>query len=94
MPEINHNLQEFDTECAVTTSFELKLIAGKGSHLDKQENILPIITTNFIDFKEERFPTLLKLLRVTAWVMRSTNKFMRRNTENGTLTAQEIQKAK
>ena len=62
--------------------------------MEKQENTIPTITTSLVDIKEERFSTQLKLLRVTAWVMRFANKLMRRNTENGTLTVQEIQNAK
>jgi len=43
--------------------------------------------------KEEKFSTLLRLLRVTAWVIHYANKLMR-STKDGTLTAQEIHQAK
>ena len=43
---------------------------------------------------EERFSTLLKLLRVTAWFIRAASKFMKRITEEGALTARELQESK
>ena len=44
--------------------------------------------------KEGKFSTLLKLLRVTAWLVRAANIFMKRNTEKGALTAKELQESK
>ena len=44
--------------------------------------------------KEGKFSTLLKLLRVTAWLVHAANIFMKRNTEKGALTAKELQESK
>ena len=44
--------------------------------------------------KEVKFSTLLKLLRVMAWLVRAANIFMKRNTEKGALIAKELQESK
>ena len=94
IPETNRSSQQLDTESEKMTSSELKLIVGEGSHMEKRESTLATVTVSLVDIKEERFSTLLKLLRVTAWVIRFTNRLRRRDTEKGTLTAEEIQVAK
>ena len=58
--------------------------------MEKQESKQATVTVSLVDIKQERFSTLLKLLRVTAWIMRFVNKVMRRNVAGGILTSQEI----
>ena len=66
-------------------------LCGEGlSH----ESALTTVTVSLVNIKEERFSTLLKLLRVTDWVIHFINRIMRRDAEKGTLTAKEIQVAK
>jgi len=94
IPETNLSILEFDRACEKTTSVEPKLIVGEGSHVAQQQNKRAIVTVSLVDIKQERFPTLLKLLRVTAWVKRFVNKLLRRDIADDALTAQEIQTAK
>lgn len=68
--------------------FEAKLIVGEDCNSDTQK--IPI--GNLID--EEKTSKLLKLLRITAWLLRGRDKFMRRNVEGGPLTAGELRRAK
>ena len=69
--------------------FETKLIMAESSTIEKQAKTC---IGNLIN--EERFSTLLKLLRVTAWFIRAASKFMKRITEEGALTARELQESK
>lgn len=46
------------------------------------------------DIKAERFSSLRKLLRTTAWIIRFVNKLMKRDTVIGPLIPQEITKAR
>ena len=70
--------------------YEAKLVAGEGSCPKNRD--LPDGIGNLIN--EQRISTLRKLLRVTAWLFRFTNKLMKRNMEDGPLTATELQRAK
>ena len=65
--------------------YEAKLISVEG--LSKE----PV---DLSDIDERRYSSLYKLLRVTAWVLRFTNKLRKRNPKTGPLSIDEIQKAK
>ena len=81
---------DFDTECKGNKIFfETKLITAEGFTIEKQ---VQLSIGNLIN--EERFSSLLKLLRITAWFIRAVSRFMRRNTEEGALKARELQKSK
>ena len=67
---------------------------GEGSLIENQQSKQVTVTVSLVDIKEKRFSSLLKLLRVTAWVRRFMNKLQRKDTVSGALTAQEIQSAK
>ena len=67
--------------------FEAKLIVGEDCNSDTQK--IPIGNLD-----DEKTSKLLKLLRITAWLLRGRDKFMRRNVEGGTLTAGELRRAK
>ena len=81
---------DFDTECKGNrVFFETKLIMAEGSTIEKQAKTCIVNLIN-----EKRFSTLLKLLKVTAWFIRATSKFMKRNAEEGALTARELQESR
>ena len=63
--------------------YEAKLIAGEGSYQNNKDLTGGI--RNLI--KEQSISTLWKLLRITAWLLRFTDKLMRQTTESGPLTA-------
>jgi len=85
MPEINLSIQEFDPDA--TEAAELKLVVGDSSHIENQQSKQVTVTVSLVDIKEERFSSLLKLIRVTAWVRRFVNKLKRKDTVSGALTA-------
>ena len=64
--------------------FETKLIAGESPDGNVNLSIIEI----------ERFSSLQKLLRTTAWILRYVVKFKKRQTVTGLLTSQELKKAK
>ena len=70
--------------------YEAILIVGEGSYQNNKDLTGGI--GNLI--KEQSISTLWKLLRITAWLLRFTDKLMRRTTESGPLTALELQRAK
>ena len=51
-------------------------------------------TADLSDINIDRFSSLQKLLRTTAWILRYANKFLKKQINNGPLTATEIKKAK
>ena len=88
-PEVN-NLQEFDSEVKGNKIFfEAKLMAGEDPSRENTTN-----RRNLSDINEKRYSTLLRRLRVTAWIFRAINKLMKRDTVAGPLTAQELYNAK
>ena len=88
-PELDKDSEEVITE--VTGSkvlFEAKLVAGE----DPTERLKQKI--NLSDINIENFSSLQRLLRVTSWIIRYVNKFMKREHESGPLNALELQRAK
>ena len=65
--------------------YEAKLISAEG--LSKE-------SIDLSDIDEQRYSSLYKLLRVTAWILRFINKLRKRNPKTGPLSTDEIQKAK
>ena len=65
--------------------YEAKLISAEG--LSKE-------SIDLADINEQRYSSLYKLLRVTAWILRFINKLRKRNPKTGPLSTDEIQKAK
>ena len=64
--------------------YEARLIAGEG----------PNGNINLSDFTVERSSSLQKLLRTTAWVLRCVDRYKKRDDVTGSLTPQELKKAK
>ena len=71
--------------------FEAKLIVGEGT---RDTSSSSATTADFSDINIDRFSSLQKLLRTTAWILRYANKFLKKQINNGPLTATEIKKAK
>jgi len=70
--------------------YEAKLVSGEGSHPKNREKTVDI--GNII--KEESISRLHKLLRVTAWLLRFTDKLRKQATTTGPLTASELERAR
>jgi len=51
-------------------------------------------TVDLSDVNIDRFSSLQKLLRTTAWILRYANKLLKKQIDNGPITATEIKKAK
>ena len=81
------NLTEFNSEVRGNKIlFEAKLLAGEDPSQGNRRNLS--------DINEKRYSSLLKLLRVTAWLFRAVNKLMKRDTVVGPLTVLELHNAK
>ena len=88
-PELDKDSEEAITE--VTGSkvlFEAKLVAGE----DPTERLKQKI--NLSDINIEKFSSLQRLLRVTSWIIKYVNKFMKTEHESGPLNALELQRVK
>ena len=59
---------------------------------DPAEGLRKMISLS--DIKIEKFSSLQKLLRITAWVIQVANKFMKREVFAESITVQEIEKAR
>ena len=71
--------------------FEAKLIVGECI----PETLSSTATTiDLSDIDAERFSSLQKLLRTTAWILRYADRFLKKQINSGPLTAIEIKKAK
>ena len=68
--------------------FEAKLISGED--LSQELPRKPTLS----DIDEKRYSSLLRLLRVTAWVLRFINNLIKRDAIRGMLTVQELDRAK
>ena len=82
--------KQIEVEGITRVLYEAKLVSGEGSHPKNREQVVGI--GNII--KEESISTLCKLLRVTAWLLRITDKLRKRATMIGPLTAAELERAK
>ena len=71
--------------------FEAKLIVGEGTQDTPSSSAT---TADLSDINIDRFSSLQKLLQTTAWILRYANKFLKKQINNGPLTAKEIKKAK
>ena len=87
----NDSSPEIESEIKGSKSFyEAKLVCGEDSPGKSVET-----KPNLSDIDETRYSSLIKLLRVTAWVLRFIDKLKKQGELlTGPLTAQEIQKAK
>ena len=83
--------QGFETEVKGSKTFyEAKLVCGEDLPREPMET-----RHNLSVIDENRYPSLLKLLRVTAWALRFISKLKNgRDLLTGPLTAQEMRKAK
>ena len=82
-------VQELSSEASgVKVLYEAKLAVG-----ESPEGKIPV---DLSDIKAERFSSLQRLLKVTAWIVRFINKLTKKSTSAtvGPLTAEEIAKAK
>ena len=89
VPDFNQSSLEVSAEVTgPKVLFEAKLVAAE----DPVEGLKKVI--NLSDIKIKKFSSLQRLLRITAWVIRVANKFMKREISTESLTVQEIEKAR
>jgi len=87
IPEVDLQ-SEMKSEVKKEIVFEAKLIVGDST---ADSSLTPI---DLSDIDIERFSTLKKLLRTTAWILRYADRLLKKPTNKEALTATEIQKAK
>ena len=89
VPEFDQNSSEVIAEVTgPKILFETQFVAAEGP----AEALRKVI--NLSDNKIEKFSSLQRLFRITAWVIRFANKFMNREVPTESLVVQEIEKAR
>ena len=88
VPEFDQNSSEVITEVTgPKILFEAQFVAAEGPAEARK-------VINFSDIKIEKFSSLQRLLKITAWAIRFANKFMNREVPTESLTVQEVEKVK
>ena len=91
----NSKTPELDTKLQDQFEFELK---GRATVLEPDlvvgESSLNLHGTTLKDINENKYSSLLKLLRVTAWILRFVDRLRKRDHRMGPLSAKEVQVAR